>query len=326
MIYGVDISNWQQGVNYGALKRNGISFAIIKSSEGTGYRDPLFRTHLDGCVAAGMVVAAYHYVRGSDADGQFRLIQSIVPKHVPVILDVEDGAGTMESIRRLIDLLLINGYKSPLIYFPQWYWNKIGRPSLHGLPPNWWSWYPDNNGQGRTLEEGINMVPQWVWGGFGGLPVQIIQFTSTGRVEGYGGNLDLNAYRGTVEDLKALFGSSNAGGGGGSMEGDDFLMGLPQWQQERIFDRILRMSMGKAGENFHGEQFEWQAHQFADLSNKSNVLLAKLDGLIAAVAALSNDADLTKEEVTAIINEAVKQNLKITGTIEITGNNEEQQA
>lgn len=46
---------------------------------------------------------------------------------------------------------------------------------------------------------------------------------------------------------------------------------------------------------------------------------ASIAGLIAAVAALSVSSDLTVESVTKIIQEAVKQNLHITGTIEVSG-------
>lgn len=236
MIFGIDISNWQIGVNYNVLKQNGIDFAIIKSTEGEGFKDGMFNTHLNGCKNAGMIVAAYHYVRGGNADAQFSNIKSIVPKSVPVILDIEDGAGDMNSIRRLLVLLQKDGYKTPLIYIPEWYWNKIGKPSLSGLPANWWSWYPDNSGQTRTFYEGISMVPSRIWNGFGGLPVQIIQFTSTGRVlnsarqpVGYNANLDLNAFRGSVEDLYNLFSQkSQSGGGGDTMSATDAYNGVAQ--------------------------------------------------------------------------------------------------
>lgn len=236
MIFGIDISNWQEGVNYNLLKQNGIDFAIIKSTEGETFRDKMFNAHLNGCKNAGMVVAAYHYVRGGNAEAQLSNIKSVVPKNIPIILDIEDGAGDMNSIRRLLALLQNDGYKTPLIYIPEWYWNKIGKPSLSGLPANWWSWYPDNSGHTRTFYEGISMVPPRIWNGFGGLPVQIVQFTSTGRVlnsarqpVGYNANLDLNAYKGSIEDLYNLFSQkSQSGGGGDEMSATDAYNGVAQ--------------------------------------------------------------------------------------------------
>lgn len=46
-------------------------------------------------------------------------------------------------------------------------------------------------------------------------------------------------------------------------------------------------------------------------------LKAQTSGLTAAVAALSNDRDLTKDEVAKIVQDAVQQNIQITGTVEI---------
>lgn len=313
MIFGIDISNWQKGVNYGSLSRNGIDFAIIKSTEGNSFKDGMFQTHLNGCRNAGMVVAAYHYVRGSDADAQLANIKSIVPKGLSVILDIEDGAGDMNSIRRLLTLLVAEGYKTPLIYIPEWYWNKIGKPSLNNLPPNWWSWYPDNSGQSRSLEQGINLIPTRIWNGFGGLPVSIIQFTSTGRIEGYSGNLDLNAYRGTKQDLQNLFSIGSHSGGGGGGEKDMPL----NWDSDVAV--IYKTTHNVLWDMFNGQSAN-RASMDMYFAQVLAPLQAKLDGLIAAVSALSNDQDLTVDQVRTIVNEAVKNNLEITGTIEITGN------
>lgn len=48
-----------------------------------------------------------------------------------------------------------------------------------------------------------------------------------------------------------------------------------------------------------------------------NAANAKIDGLAAAVAALSNDPDLDLAAVKQIVQDAVKQNLQITGTVQI---------
>ncbi len=47
------------------------------------------------------------------------------------------------------------------------------------------------------------------------------------------------------------------------------------------------------------------------------VLKAQSAGLVAAVAALSNDQDLTPDEVERIVRDAVQQSIQITGTVEI---------
>lgn len=67
------------------------------------------------------------------------------------------------------------------------------------------------------------------------------------------------------------------------------------------------------------EQGEWAQRTMVADQQLQGVLNAKIDGLVAAVAALSSDPNLTVDQVTAIITDAVTQNLHITGTVEITG-------
>jgi len=75
-------------------------------------------------------------------------------------------------------------------------------------------------------------------------------------------------------------------------EGDDFLVGLQQWQQERMFDRILSMSAGVAGENFNGRQFEHEEQRFAVIDQK----LDFIGGILTRLAAKEGGLDLTNEE------------------------------
>lgn len=84
-------------------------------------------------------------------------------------------------------------------------------------------------------------------------------------------------------------GTPGGGGGGGGTGGDDFLMGLEQWKQDRIFDRILSMSQGVAGQNFNGPQFEAEQARL-------NVVIQKMEALEAAVAALAAKVDGSKPD------------------------------
>jgi lysozyme len=57
-LYGVDISNYQRNVDYGAY-----AFYIIKASEGRTYKDPLLDRHYNGVKATGKLYGFYHYAR-----------------------------------------------------------------------------------------------------------------------------------------------------------------------------------------------------------------------------------------------------------------------
>ncbi len=219
MIFGVDVSNHQTHFDFEAAAREGFDFAFIKSSQDDNFKDRMLNDHLANARAAGLLVAAYHYQGTGPVERQVETIRAMVRPYddVPVILDVEEGSGGVDITRALVDALRAEGYSVPLLYLPRWYWSgHIGSPDLSGLPPLWVSWYPDYTT--RRKEQGVAMVPASVWSGYGGLGVEIVQFTSSGAVADYpNGDIDLNAFRGTREELAAQLGGTTGKKGGGAM-------------------------------------------------------------------------------------------------------------
>jgi len=59
---GVDVSHWQRAVDWKTLRAAGVSFAIIKASQGVTISDPLLRANFSGARQAGMVTGVYHWV------------------------------------------------------------------------------------------------------------------------------------------------------------------------------------------------------------------------------------------------------------------------
>lgn len=203
--FGLDISHHQDlGLDLAAARRDGIEFVFIKATEGGNFVDPEFSANVAEARAAGQLVAAYHYVR-ADASAALQVanISRVVPWTIPVILDVERGSGSVALARDIVDRLRAATYRVPLLYLPRWYWLELGRPNLAGLPPLWSSRYPDN--VVGTLAEEWADVPAHYWDGYGGLTVEVLQFTSSSRVAGHQ-PLDANAYRGTRETLAQLLG------------------------------------------------------------------------------------------------------------------------
>lgn len=203
-IFGLDASHHQGVLDFARFRsESGIEFAFLKATEGADFRDADFAGYRDRARAAGTLVAAYHYQRSNaTVAAQITNVRSMVPVDTPVILDVEANSGDVGMTRALVDGLRAAGYRVPLSYIPRWYWQQIGSPSLAGLPPLWSSRYPDNT-PGPLLSEYAS-VPTSYWTGYGGLAVAVLQFTSSGRLPGYTGNLDLNAYQGTRAGLQAL--------------------------------------------------------------------------------------------------------------------------
>lgn len=207
----LDISHWQGGnPDLAQAKREGIVGVILKATQGSSFVDSDFTSNLARARAAGLLVAAYHYQEASvSAAAQVAHIKRNIPQDVPVIPDVEHGSGHTNKTRTIVKLLKEAGYQVPLSYIPGWYWQSIGSPSLAGLPPLWASRYPDNV-QSYYKDEYAQVERSFMhfWDSYGGLDVKLLQFTSSGRVAGYG-PLDVNAFRGTYAELEALFTGKN---------------------------------------------------------------------------------------------------------------------
>jgi lysozyme len=59
--YGIDVSNHQGGIDWNAVRRDGIRFAYIKATEGGDFTDAYFAANWAGAAAAGVDRGAYHY-------------------------------------------------------------------------------------------------------------------------------------------------------------------------------------------------------------------------------------------------------------------------
>lgn len=246
-LFGVDISNWQDGLSLKRVADEGFRFVTIKATEGT-WRDPILHSHLADARATDMHVAAYVYVRtGTSAQAHAdTLADHLRDTSVPIALDIEDGAGSDPAFWRAVrDAIEGKGYRVILTYLPHWYWKQVGRPDLTGLPPLWTSRYPDmNGGYASVIYQRAGLKG---WDGYGGLSVTMWQFTSTADVAGQ--RIDANAFRGTEADLAALFNGTTDGG---------FLMALSDDEQRRLLDNTdyLRGQFGpheRLGFNEAGE-------------------------------------------------------------------------
>lgn len=216
-VFLLDISHWQgDNPDFARAKTEGISGAILKATQGGSFVDSRFAANLAKARSVGWLTAAYHFLddRYTVADNVRNALNTI-PAGVPIIPDAEyQHEGSRIVVRpskaftkEFIDKIKEAGRSVPLAYIPRWYWEGEWRsPSLAGFPPLWQSRYPDNR-QGYYRAEWQEVVDHYphFWEGFGGLGVTLLQFTSSGRVAGYG-PLDVNAFRGTYAELTALLG------------------------------------------------------------------------------------------------------------------------
>lgn len=68
-VTGIDVASWQKTVNWKSWKKSGRSFAYVKATEGTSYRNPYFRSQYDGSMKVGMIRGAYHFAAPASSSG-----------------------------------------------------------------------------------------------------------------------------------------------------------------------------------------------------------------------------------------------------------------
>lgn len=184
MDYGIDLSHWNAVVDAHAVRANGITYAWCKATEDTTYVDPTFVGKVAQLRAAGIVVGAYHFVRGSDPRAQARHFKSVAlgclaPGCLLPMLDMESAdsrANANEYVRAFYDELAPGIAE---VYGNLDWWTHVLRPTEWG----------DRNLLGHIARyNGDPGNP-----GYSYPKMAVHQHTSSGKVPGIPGNVDRNA-------------------------------------------------------------------------------------------------------------------------------------
>ena len=222
LLTGVDVASYQHpgdaAINWNQVRAAGHSFAFVKASEGTTYRNPYFSSDFAGAGAAGLFRGAYHYARPrlplSSATDQARYFVSIAgslgaPLDLPAVLDLEEtgglGRADLAQWARvwLAEVERLTG-RPPIVYTGYYFWqDQVGAPTDIGARYRLWlpSYPADPNS--TTFRP---LVPSgWATWTFW-------QYTSSGRVPGIVGNVDMNRFCCDPAGLAGLAGSAGRGG------------------------------------------------------------------------------------------------------------------
>lgn len=68
-VLGIDVSSHQGKVNWSSWRKKGRTFAYVKATEGTSYRNPYFSSQYNGSAKAGMIRGAYHFANPAGKSG-----------------------------------------------------------------------------------------------------------------------------------------------------------------------------------------------------------------------------------------------------------------
>jgi GH25 family lysozyme M1 (1,4-beta-N-acetylmuramidase) len=210
-LWGVDVSRWRGAVTWPSVHRAGVRFGFAKATEGTTQVDQQWPANRDGMlILDDFLPGAYHFLRG-DADVRQQVKHFLDHAgdiaQMAMALDVEtrDGAARQATAADakawVAEFKRLTGGHPVIGYYPRWYWDRTGRPDLSFFDTLWASHYITGPGTPADL---YTKVPATWWAAYGGEQVSILQFSSSGVVAGVTPPTDLNAFRGSLAELRTI--------------------------------------------------------------------------------------------------------------------------
>lgn len=239
----IDISNHQGVFDVERAVSQGYAGVWMKATEGTTFRDGMFDTFARQVLAAGAVPGAYHYLRSgsgrAQCDAFYRRIRDHGGPHSWLAAcDNEADASWTTTVDFFARWRELAGDHPLFMYSGNWWWSKRRWNGASLTPYLWDSRYVSGAGYGSVLYE---KVPEAWWSSrYGGWEVvTVLQFSSSGLVAGR--RTDVNAFRGSVDELRALSRGSGSGGvvipngeGSGRTDGDWDLMSFDEFKNGTI--------------------------------------------------------------------------------------------
>ena len=191
-LHGIDVSSWQPGW---VTSNTQADFAIVKATQGVGYVSPTMTAQAQGALATGKKLGFYHYAAGGNCVSEADYFVSVVRpwlRRALLALDWESdqngawGSSTWSTC--FVQRVQATTGVTPMVYTSaSALWQVAGaRQAGAGL---WVAQYANMNATGYQSQP-------WLLGAAG---EAMRQYSSNGRLPGYGGALDLDLFRGTRE-------------------------------------------------------------------------------------------------------------------------------
>jgi GH25 family lysozyme M1 (1,4-beta-N-acetylmuramidase) len=195
---GIDVSQHQGQIDFRKVKATGIDWVICKTSEGEDFKDPTWsKARVDAIRKAGLKLGVYHFLRpkagrtgavearhavataraaGWGKPGDLRLAADIE------VTDLNFGGPTHEYLEQFVKEVKRLTGQLPMIYtFPNFWQTQMKNRGNLGCP----LWIAHFGVAHPTIP------PAWQ-------KFVIHQHSSTGHVDGVGGNVDLNRAAGAL--------------------------------------------------------------------------------------------------------------------------------
>lgn len=203
---GIDISNWQQGID---LSKVPCDFVIAKATQGTGYVSPDCARQVEQARQTGKRFGVYHYVSGGNAVAEANYFVDNCANWIGKGLFCIDWESNENSawgnevyLEQVIAQVKARTGIPPIIYVQASRYAQVAAVANRQNCGLWIAQYADMN------PTGYQDTP-WNEGAYACV---IRQYSSSGRLPGYGGNLDLNKFYGDG----SVYDKYVTGGGSGS--------------------------------------------------------------------------------------------------------------
>ena len=194
---GIDISKWQSGIDLSAVNAD---FVIVKATEGIGYVDKSCDGFFQKALSLGKKLGFYHFARPTanndpirEADFFYENCKGYFGKAIPILDWEAENKQNVAYAKAWLDRVYQRSGVKPVIYMSEsvanaYNWSSVANAD-YGL---WVAKYRDNNQDYNYNMANAGSRPKvkcWkfycMW-----------QWTSTGRLNGYSGNLDCNVFYG----------------------------------------------------------------------------------------------------------------------------------
>lgn len=217
MLRGVDVSHFKSDLNLAAIN---YDFVLAKATGGNQYVDDQCDRFVQQALAQGKKFGVFHYFNDGFADNDpiaeanwfVDNCAGYIGKGI-LVLDWESGGNPVVNnpaiAKAWLDQVFARTGVKPIIYMSlstiqSLDWSAVIAAD-YGL---WCAAWPNGNNVVANYNMDPNSDPNPHWDG--NVNDCIWQFTSTGRIDGYGGNLDCDFFYGTVEAWDAYAGAQTA--------------------------------------------------------------------------------------------------------------------
>ena len=194
-VHGIDISHYQGRIDWAELYKNKdsdfpLKFIFMKATEGSDLPDETFAQNFDSAKTYGFIRGAYHFfVPTSDARSQADFyIRNVQLKEgdLPPVLDVEtkvkDKSALQRSVKAWLDAVEAHYGVKPILYTSYKYKESYLDNPIFDAYPYWIAHY---------YVDSVKYRGHW----------EFWQHTDIGEVPGIEGDVDLNVFNGSLQDL-----------------------------------------------------------------------------------------------------------------------------